>query len=129
MRKLATLAAIAAIATTVPPAVVIGQGSTQTISAVDVKVLTTGLRSSRIVGSEVYNENRQSVGRIDDLIISRDEHGVFAVISVGGFLGIGSKLVAVRYEDLQATPDNKGFVLPGASKDKLQTLPEFKYSD
>jgi hypothetical protein len=35
--------------------------------------------------------------------------------SVGGFLGIGSKLVAVRYEDLQPTPDNKGFVLPGAS--------------
>ena len=129
MRKLATMAAIVATLITVPPAIVIGQGSTQTNSAVDVEVLTTGPRSSRIIGSEVYNENRQSVGRIDDLIILRDEQGVFAVISVGGFFGIGSKLVAVRYEDLQPTPDDAGFVLPGASKDKLRTLPDFKYTD
>ena len=92
------------------------------------KVLTTGLRSSRTTGGEAYNENRQSIRRIDDLIISRDEKSVFAVISVGGLFGIGGKLVAMRYEDLQPTPDNTGFDLPGASKDKLQTLPDFKYA-
>jgi len=58
MRKRASLAAIVATLITVPPAIVIGLGSTQTISAVDVKVLTPGLRNSRIAGSEVYDENR-----------------------------------------------------------------------
>ena len=45
MKKLATLAAVAAIVTAAVPAVVIAQGTTQTIAAVDVKMLATGLRA------------------------------------------------------------------------------------
>jgi 1-aminocyclopropane-1-carboxylate deaminase/D-cysteine desulfhydrase-like pyridoxal-dependent ACC family enzyme len=67
MNKLATLAAAAAIAIAAVPAVVIAQGTTQTIAAVDVKMLATGLRSSKIVGSEVVNENKDIIGKIDDL--------------------------------------------------------------
>ena len=76
MNKLATLAAAAAIATAAVPAVVIAQGTTQTIAAVDVKALSTGLRSSKIVGSEVINENKETIGKIDDLIVSREDHKV-----------------------------------------------------
>jgi len=121
MNKLATLAAAAAIATAAVPAVVIAQGTTQTIAAVDVKMLSTGLRSSKIVGSDI--------GKIDDLIVSREDHKVYAIISVGGFLGIGSKLVAVDYDTLQPTSNNSGFVLAGATKDSLKSLPEYKYTD
>lgn len=110
------------------PSVVMAQGATQTITAVDVRVVATGLRSSKIVGSDVVNSDKESIGKIDDLIITPD-HNLIAVISVGGFLGIGSKLVAVRYEELQATPDNGGFILTGGTKDGLRTLPEFKYRD
>ena len=129
MKKLATLAAVAAIATSAVPAVVIAQGTTQTIAAVDVTTLASGLRSSKVVGSSVVNENKETIGKIDDLIISREEHKVYAVISVGGFLGIGSKLVAVDYDSLQPTTDNSGFMLAGATKDSLKSQPEFKYSD
>jgi sporulation protein YlmC with PRC-barrel domain len=129
MKKLATLAAAAAILTAAVPAAVVAQGTPQTIAAVDVQALSTGLRSSKIVGSEVVNENKETIGKIDDLVISRDDNKVYAIISVGGFLGIGSKLVAVDYDSLRPTSNDNGFVLAGATKDGLKSLPEYKYSE
>jgi hypothetical protein len=52
---------------------------------------------------------------------------MFAVLQVGGFLGLGKHLVAVPYESLQIDDDGKKIVLPDASKDELKTLAEFKY--
>ena len=50
-----------------------------------------------------------------------------AVLSVGGFLGIGAKLVAVPFERLQI--DREGNVtLPNATRDSLRELPEFQYT-
>jgi PRC-barrel domain protein len=60
-----------------------------------------GWRSSRIVGADVYNDNGQGIGTIDDLIVGQDGRVGTAVVSVGGFLGIGSKPVAVPYERLR----------------------------
>jgi hypothetical protein len=60
-----------------------------------------GWRSSRIVGATVYNDSDQSIGKIDDLIVGQDGKITTAVISVGGFLGIGSKLVRVPYDELR----------------------------
>jgi hypothetical protein len=60
-----------------------------------------GWRSSRIVGATVYNDTDQSIGKVDDLIVGQDGRISAAVISVGGFLGIGSKLVKVPYDQLR----------------------------
>src|SRR5215831_4519876 len=79
MKKLATLAAFAAIMTTAVPAAVIAQGTTQTINSVDVHSLGTGVRSSKVVGSSVVNENKDTIGKIDDLIVTRGgNHKVYA---------------------------------------------------
>ena len=129
MHKLTALALAAAVSIAAAPAIVVAQGTTQTIHTVDVKTIGTGYRSSKIVGSAVMNDNKESIGKIDDLIITRDAPGTVAVISVGGFLGIGGKLVAVPFSELQATPDNSGFILSGATKDNLSNLPEFKYNN
>jgi hypothetical protein len=128
MNKLIASAAFAAIALTAAPPVIMAQGTTQTITAVDVRVVATGLRSSKIVGSDVVNANKEQIGKVDDLIITPN-HDVIAVLSVGGFLGIGSKLVAVQFDQLRPTSDNQGFVLAGATKDDLMALPDFKYQD
>jgi PRC-barrel domain len=121
----ATLSGFTAI---VSPTLAVAQGAAQTITAVDVKVVATGYRTSKIVGSTVVNDAKESIGKIDDLIIAQDKHIVFAGVSVGGFLGAGAKLVAVQYDQLRPTPDNQGFVLAGATKDSLKALPEFSYS-
>jgi hypothetical protein len=128
MRQLIAAAVVAALAALASPALSLAQGAEQKITTVDVKSLGTGLRASKVIGSDVVNENKETIGKIDDLLVSTDAHNVFAVISVGGFLGIGSKLVAVRYEELRRASDTPGLILPGASKESLSALPEYTYA-
>ena len=106
----------------------VSNGREGTVSIFDIKTLATGYRSSKVVGSDVINEKHETIGKIDDLLISRDQH-LYAVLSVGGFLGMGSKLVAVQYAQLVPSADNRAFVLAGATKDSLKSLPEYKYAD
>jgi len=104
------------------------QGAPQTISLmkVDPASLATGYRTSKVVGSTVVNEAKETVGTIDDLIVTPTEKVPFAVLSVGGFLGMGTKYVVVPFSSLQVK--DKQMVLPGATKDSLKALPEFKYN-
>ena len=60
-----------------------------------------GWRSSRIVGATVYNDRDERIGTVDDLIVGQDGRISEAVLSVGGFLRIGAKLVAVPFGQLQ----------------------------
>ena len=60
-----------------------------------------GWRSSRIVGATVYNDHDERIGTVDDLVIGQDGRISEAVLSVGGFLRIGAKLVAVPYDQLR----------------------------
>jgi len=105
------------------------QGAPQTLSLmkVDPQSVATGYRTSKVVGSTVVNEANETVGTIDDLIVTANEKVPFAVLSVGGFLGMGSKYVVVPFSSLQV--QNKKMMLPGATKESLKGLPEFKYSN
>ena len=109
------------------PALSQGTPQTVTIMKVDPSSLTTGYRTSKVVGSSVVNEANETVGTIDDLIVTPSEKVPFAVLSVGGFLGMGTKYVVVSYSSLQVR--EKKMMLPGATKDSLKALPEFKYAD
>jgi hypothetical protein len=79
-----------------------------------------------VIGSTVVNSANETVGKVDDIIVAKDGKAPFAVISVGGFLGMGNKLVVLPYEQLQT--DGNKVMLPGATKDALKNLPEFKYA-
>jgi hypothetical protein len=105
------------------------QGAPQTLSLmkVDPQSVATGYRTSKVVGSTVVNEANETVGTIDDLIVTPNEKVPFAVLSVGGFLGMGTKYVVVPFSALQV--QDKKMVLTGATKDSLKSLPEFKYSN
>jgi hypothetical protein len=91
-----------------------------------------GMRSSKIVGSSVYDDQDQKIGSVDDLVIGNDKT-LNAVISVGGFLGIGSKMVEVPFDKLQfgntkSSGDNR-VVMPGMAKDALTAMPDYHYAD
>ena len=107
----------------------LSQGTPQTVSImkVDPSSLTTGYRTSKVVGSTVVNEANENVGTIDDLIVTPSEKVPFAVLSVGGFLGMGTKYVVVPYNSLKV--QDKKMMLPGATKESLKALPEFKYTN
>jgi len=104
------------------------QGTPQTLGSikVDLKSVETGYRVSKVVGSQIFNETGTSIGKIDDLIVTPNETVPFAVLSVGGFLGVGSKFVVVPYSALEV--QDKKIVLRDATKDSLKILPEFKYA-
>jgi PRC-barrel domain len=90
------------------------------------------LRASKIVGSSVYNDHDEKIGSIDDLVVGSD-HSLQAVLSVGGFLGLGSKMVAVPFDKLQfgntkGSNDNR-VVLPGSTKADLTSMPDFHYTN
>ncbi len=48
------------------------------------------------------------------------------MLSVGGFLGLGDRLVVVPYDSLKMAANK--IMLPGATKEALKALPEFKYA-
>ncbi len=74
-----------------------------------------------------YSPGECTIGKIDDLLVTRDGKEPYAVLSVGGFLGMGARMVFVRYDSLRFDPDNK-IVLPGGTKDGLTMLPAFEYA-
>jgi len=91
-----------------------------------VQKVAGGYRASKVIGSNVLNDANETIGKIDDLLVTRDGKEPYAVLSIGGFLGMGTHLVVVRYDSL-AFADNK-IVLPGGSKDGLKMLPAFEYT-
>jgi hypothetical protein len=93
---------------------------------VDVQMVAKGYRASKLRGATVQNDKDEKIGSIDDLIVGKDQV-LFAVLQVGGFLGIGGHLVAVPYKNLVLDDTGAKITLPGASKDELKKLPEFRY--
>jgi hypothetical protein len=130
MPKFITAAAAAALLAAIGQAdhAALAQGLPQPLAIVkvDPQTIGTGYRASKVSGSTVVNDHNETIGKIDDLIISQDGSKPFAVLSVGGFLGMGEHLVAVPYNMLKIDGDR--LVLPGATKDELKTLPEFRYA-
>ena len=131
-------------------------------------------RASKIAGLSVYNDNNETVGSINDLLMDKSGAIKAAVISVGGFLGVGARLVAVPFDKIKfanepvaytsasnapnapnagsrpasttttgstanppatATATTKpnpwypDHAVYNATKDELQKMPEFKYSE
>ncbi|SLN73766.1 PRC-barrel domain-containing protein [Oceanibacterium hippocampi] len=85
------------------------------------------LSADRIIGEDVRNAQGETLGSVEDLIVTRDDRVAMAILSVGGFLGIGDKLVAVRYDELRPTKD--GFIMYDVSKDQLEKAASFSYEE
>lgn len=103
------------------------QGTQQTVqlAKVDVVKAATGHRASKVIGSSIVNDANETVGKVDDVILG-DDRMPYVVLSVGGFLGVGNKLLVLPYDAIRKDDDK--LVMPGATKDALKSLPEFKYA-
>src|SRR5580698_11076512 len=58
-------------------------------------------RTSKVVGLNVYNDNNESIGSINDLLTDKSGNIKAAVLGVGGFLGMGAHLVAVPLDKIK----------------------------
>lgn len=106
----------------------LSQGAQQTVTLMQInpESLATGYRSSKVVGSDVYNEGNEKIGQIDDLIVTQKDSVPYVVLSVGGFLGMGKHYVVVAASSLEVL--NKRMLLKGATKESLKALPAYSYA-
>jgi sporulation protein YlmC with PRC-barrel domain len=94
---------------------------------VDLSVVGQGYRMSKLLGNSVINDKSEKIGTLDDVISDKKQLN-FAILQVGGFLGLGGHLVAVPYESLVIDDKGQKITLPGASKEALKNLTEFHYT-
>lgn len=80
-------------------------------------------RISRILGSEVRNTAGERIGSVEDLVLDRGGGVAYAVVSTGGFLGIGNRLHAVPWTLLGT--HNEGYLLLDMDRDRLRQAPSF----
>jgi len=106
------------------------------------KPATGQWRASKLIGVNVYNQQNEKIGEIDELILNSSGQVAGAIIGVGGFLGLGERDVMVPMNQLRFS--NEGSTTTGAAnngdrswypdravinanKDQLKNMPEFKY--
>jgi len=83
------------------------------------------LSTSTLEGDEVRNPEGEKLGTIEDIMINVDDGCIaYAVLSFGGFLGMGDKLFAVPWETLRVDTNEECFVL-NVEKEKLEKAPGF----
>lgn len=86
--------------------------------------------SSNLIDLDVYNGDGKDVGKIKDIVL-KDSSIAGYVVSVGGFLGMGSKYVVVAPESVKIkfdTQDHKWHANMSTTADQLKAAPEYKYT-
>ena len=96
------------------------------LAKINVQTLAAGYRASKVIGSNVVNDANETIGEIDDVLVNSDGKQPYAVLSIGGFLGMGTHFVVVPYKTLAFS--DKKVTLLGGTEEGLKMLPEFKYA-
>ena len=115
-----------------------GTSSTETMSAPSATTASASggfldrqeagqMRADEIIGASVKNPKDEDVGKINDLIFDKDGKIVGAVVSVGGFLGMGAKSVGVGWDELQVRSSDA--IVVQWTKEELQAAPDFRTQD
>jgi hypothetical protein len=91
----------------------------------------SGLLASNLIGTTVYSQDDQSIGDINDIILSQEGQATQVIVGVGGFLGMGEKDVVLDMSKLQiaATDDGNVKVVTQTSQEELKNLPAFAKPD
>jgi sporulation protein YlmC with PRC-barrel domain len=85
-------------------------------------------RVKELEGTKVINEKGEEIGSIDAIVRGMEaDKNIYAVVSVGGFLGIGEHDVTIALHDL-ALRGGRLMVPPGTTKDQLKNMPEYDKS-
>ena len=81
-------------------------------------------RSSQLKGMSVKNPQGQNLGKIDDLVIADDGMVKYVILSHGGLLGIGDKLIPIPWKALKPGEDKK-YLTVNITKETLEKAPNF----
>lgn len=92
-------------------------------------VKADGYLASNIIGETVYNsaaENAENIGEVDDIVLDANGAATSLIVSVGGFLGVGERNVAVDFKTAKwAEKDGDRWLVIEASKEQLEAMQPF----
>jgi sporulation protein YlmC with PRC-barrel domain len=80
-------------------------------------------KASDVIGKTLHDPRGEAIGEVEDLVIENDEV-LNAIVSVGGTLGVGEKVVAVPARELQYVHENDTWQIQ-MTKAQLEALPKF----
>lgn len=112
----------------------VGPANAQVAGSVTVDVVVTEMHElargwsvkKDLLGKAIYNDSGDRIGSVVDLIVAPEKNISYLIIGVGGFVGIGTHDVAVPVARIK---DQAGkFVLQGATKESLKSMPRFNYA-
>ena len=95
-----------------------------------IQVQSGDMLSSNVVGLDIYNSQNDDIGKVQDIAFDASKRVTGYILSVGGFLGMGTRYVAVNPDALMVSYDAQNKVWKAtmnATKDQLKAAPEFKY--
>jgi sporulation protein YlmC with PRC-barrel domain len=81
--------------------------------------------ASKIIGEGIKNPQGEDLGKIEDIMLDLNTGRIgYAILSFGGFLGVGNKLFAIPWSILKTDPDEENFILD-VPKEMLKNAPGF----
>jgi sporulation protein YlmC with PRC-barrel domain len=87
------------------------------------------IRATTVKGTDVYNGAGEHLGEIDDIVIGkRDGHAEYAIMSFGGFLGMGGKYHPLPWQSLNYDPGLGGYVVE-LTREQLEGAPAYELAD
>lgn len=116
-------------AATAPTTITPGSGMSSSSQGMYYTTAAGEHRASKLIGTLVKNSAGETIGDVNEIILSKDGKAMAAVLGVGGFLGMGERQVAISFSSLNFTQDangNMSVLLPTATKESLKTAPEWK---
>jgi sporulation protein YlmC with PRC-barrel domain len=117
--------------TTATPAPPVAGKATLGVAVMEMDAVVAGWSVQKdILKKTVYNDKKEKIGSISDIVIAPNPDAKlpsasFAIIGVGGFLGVGKHEVAIPMEQIKL--QDQKLMLAGATKEALKALPAFEY--
>ncbi len=125
MKRTLIAGAVALMAATVAIAEPMKLGTTGAVTTQS----ATDYRSTKLVGTNVYNSAGESIGEVNDIIMDANGSTKAVIVSVGGFLGMGTRYVAVPFSSLKVAREPSGTIklTMESTKETLKAMPEFTF--
>ena len=127
--RLSVITAVAMLGT----AGLLGSSTAQDIRASmqehNTSVLVLGSRQAEgILGKEVRSKADENMGRLVDVVVDRTGQPRAAVIDFGGFLGVGSRKIAIDWKSLNFESDGRArdVVIVDLTREQVKAAPEYK---
>ena len=97
------------------------------VAAAELREVATGWSAKRqVLGQPVFNDKNEKIGTVDDIIISPSKAVSYAIVGVGGFLGVAKHDVAIPVNQFSQTEGK--LVLAGGSREAIEAMPAFDYA-